>query len=207
MKFLYLVTHPEATHHVEKRVGGWHDSSLTERGHRRAQAIARHLRSVIPTGESPAIYASDLLRTRQTAEAIADRFGTKMILDARLREKSYGVAEGRPQAWLDERFLFPPAVGDRLNHDEGIEGGELKGEWIRRVYSAMEPIVADPREHRIVVTHGGSASWVIASWLRIPVEACYYAAFRAASGSVTTLEEDDRFHNRSLVRLGETDFG
>ena len=42
--------------------------------------------------------------------------------------------------------------------------------------------------------------------MRIPVAACAYAAFKAPSGSVTVLEEDERFHNRTLVSLGERDF-
>ena len=30
MKHLYVVTHPQATHHTEGVVGGWYDSELTE---------------------------------------------------------------------------------------------------------------------------------------------------------------------------------
>jgi hypothetical protein len=26
---IYVITHPEATHHVENRVGGWYDSDLS----------------------------------------------------------------------------------------------------------------------------------------------------------------------------------
>ena len=135
---------------------------------------------------------------------MAEVFGVQPVLDADLREKSYGVAGGRPQAWLDERFVFPPAVGERLDHDEGIEGGETKRQWIRRAYAAVARLDSEEAGHQIVVTHAGTASWVIAAWLRIPWEACSYTAFRVASGSVTRLEEDDRFHNRSLVSLGET---
>jgi broad specificity phosphatase PhoE len=29
---IYVVTHPEATHHIEDRVGGWFDSELTRKG-------------------------------------------------------------------------------------------------------------------------------------------------------------------------------
>lgn len=29
MRTVFVVTHPEATHHVEDRVGGWFDSQLT----------------------------------------------------------------------------------------------------------------------------------------------------------------------------------
>lgn len=30
MERVYVVTHPEASHHVTGIVGGWHDSRLTE---------------------------------------------------------------------------------------------------------------------------------------------------------------------------------
>lgn len=59
--------------------------------------------------------------------------------DARLREKSYGVAECRPQAWLDERFIAPPAVGDRRSDHEGIAGAETKGEFAERIYARRWP--------------------------------------------------------------------
>ena len=206
MKRVYVVTHPEASHHVDGLVGGWYDSHLTAKGLAEAGEIARHLRSLIPAGELPQLVSSDLRRTRETAAAIAEVFGTAATLDSGLREKSYGVAEGRPQAWFRERFVPPPPVGERMDHDEGIEGAETKQEWLDRVHAAVARFEDDPAPHRIVVTHGGSASPVIAAWMRIPVEACAYAVFRTPTGSVTVLEQDDRFHNRSLVTLGDRGF-
>lgn len=206
MNRVYVVIHPEASHHVERLVGGWYDSRLTERGLREAAQIAGYLRAMLPSDVMPRLVSSDLLRTRQTAEAIADALGVDLELDADLREKSYGIAEGGPQSWLDERFVFPPTVGERLDHDEGIEGGETKRAWIERAYTAMEWLEAEPAEHRVIVTHGGTANWVVAAWMRIPVEACAYVGFRALSGSVTILEEDDRFHNRVLAMLGNRNF-
>jgi probable phosphoglycerate mutase len=38
----------------------------------------------------------------------------------------------------------------------------------------------------------------------MPIESVGYASFRAASGSITTLREDDFFHNRQVVSLGDT---
>lgn len=206
MKRVYVVTHPAASHHVDDLVGGWYDSHLTAKGLAEAGEIARHLRSLIPAGEVPHVVSSDLRRARQTAEAIAELFGTDAILDPGLREKSYGVGEGRPQAWFRERFVTPPAVGERMDHDEGIEGAETKRQWVNRVHAAVVRLEDDPATHRIIVTHGGSASPVIAAWMRIPAEACVYAAFRAPTGSVTVLEQDDYFHNRSLVTLGDRGF-
>ena len=71
MRQISVVTHPQATHHVDGLVGGWHDSALTELGLRQAERIAERLRELIPVDASAELYASDLRRAQQTAEAIA----------------------------------------------------------------------------------------------------------------------------------------
>ncbi|HEY5833024.1 histidine phosphatase family protein [Streptomyces sp.] len=204
MRTLYVVTHPEATHHVEGVVGGWHDSQLTPAGVRAAASIAQALRAQVPDGAEVELFSSDLQRTRRTAEDVAELFGVKPILDRRLREKSYGEAGGRPQEWLDRRFVPPPAAGERLEHDEGIEGAETKAALAQRVYAAMDEILQRPCEHQIIVTHGGSLTFVVASWIKMPIGSVGYASFRAPSGSITRLCEDDFFHNRQVVSLGDT---
>lgn len=204
MRTIHVVTHPEATHHVEGLVGGWHDSDLTPSGLREAAAIARALRAAVPEGADVELFSSDLLRTRRTAEEVGGLFDVKPVLDERLREKSYGEAEGRPQAWLDERFLPPPAVGDRMGHAEGVREAETKEAFARRIYAVMDEILDHPREHQIVVTHGYALTFVVAAWIGMPADSLGYVNFRAPSGSITTLREDDFFHNRQVVRLGDT---
>lgn len=204
MRTLHVVTHPEATHHVEGVVGGWHDSRLTPAGVRAAVAVARELRSRIPEGAEVELFSSDLARTQRTAQEVAEVFGVRPVLDRRLREKSYGVAGGRPQGWLDRRFVPPPAVGERMDHDEGIEGAETKADWAGRLYAAVDEILRSPCQHQIIVTHGGSLTFVVACWIRMPIASADYASFRAPAGSITTLHEDDFFHNRQVVSLGDT---
>ncbi|MFI9048333.1 histidine phosphatase family protein [Streptomyces sp. NPDC053427] len=204
MRILYVVTHPEATHHVEEVVGGWHDSQLTPAGVRAAASLAQALRTQVPDGAQVELFSSDLQRTRQTAGKVAELFGITPILDRRLREKSYGEAGGRPQEWLDRRFVPPPAFGERMHHDEGVKGAETKAEWARRIYAAMDQILQSPCEHQIIVTHGGSLTFVVSSWIKMPIESAGYASFRAPSGSITTLREDDYFHNRQVVSLGDS---
>ncbi|MFC9252304.1 histidine phosphatase family protein [Amycolatopsis thailandensis] len=199
MRTVYVVTHPEATHHVDRVVGGWFDSELTPDGERAAAAVAESLRAKVP--DDVELYASDLRRTARTAEVIGERLGVTPVLDRRLREKSYGEAGGKPQEWLDSRFIPPPAVGERLGHDEGIPGAETKGAMAARVYAAMESILESRCEHQIVVTHGGALTFVIAAWIRMPLEAAGYVDFRGSPGSVTVLREDDYFHNRQVVTL------
>lgn len=108
MRTLHVVVHPEATHHVERLVGGWFDSELTPKGLQTAQLIARSLRAKVPSGE---LITSDLRRTVQTAEVIGKALNLQPQPDARFREKSYGVAGGQPQRWLDARFVPPPEHG------------------------------------------------------------------------------------------------
>jgi probable phosphoglycerate mutase len=202
MRELFLVTHPEATHHVEGRVGGWHDSALTPRGLAHADRIASALAVRVPAGTP--ILTSDLRRTRQTADAIAARVGGRPVAMPELREKSYGEGEGQPDAWFRERFIPPPAHGERMHHDEGLAGAETKAEWVARVYRGMDAVMADPAPHRVIVTHGGSGTFVVARWIGMPLTALDVVAFRLPAGSITHLVEDDVFHNRAVATLGET---
>ena len=199
---IYVVTHPEATHHVDGLVGGWYDSDLTPAGLRDAHRVAEALAALIPDGAG-AVTTSDSLRARRTADAIAEAVGSVAVRDRRLREKSYGVAEGRPQSWLDERFIAPPAGGDRLSHDEGVPGAETKGTFAARIYAAMDAITADPAGHHVVVTHGYALTFVVAAWIGMPVSSVGHVNFLAKPGGITTLHEDDYFHNRQVVALSD----
>ncbi|MGW0521481.1 histidine phosphatase family protein [Crossiella sp. NPDC003009] len=204
MRTVYVVAHPEATHHVQDLVGGWHDSELTEKGRAAAAAIAESLRAQIPEDAEVELYTSDLKRTAQTAQAIGARFGLEPVQDKRLREKSYGEAEGRPDPWLRERFVPPPAEGERMFHDENIPGAETKGDMAVRIYEVMDEILARPAEHQIIVTHGGALTFVVANWIKFPLESAGYANFNGPSGSITVLRQDDYFHNRQVRVLGDT---
>jgi 2,3-bisphosphoglycerate-dependent phosphoglycerate mutase len=63
MRTLYVVIHPEATHHVERIVGGWHDSELTTASRRAAAYISRALREQVPDHAEEELFSSDLQRT------------------------------------------------------------------------------------------------------------------------------------------------
>ncbi|MFC0645600.1 histidine phosphatase family protein [Cellulomonas phragmiteti] len=197
------MTHPEATHHVDGLVGGQFDSTLTPRGERQAAALARALRDRIETSARVAVVASDLQRTRLTAASIGAALGVEPTLDPRLREKSYGEAGGRPQAWLDARFVPPPAVGDRLRHHDGAPGTETRLDVAVRVYDAMTDLLARDVDELVVVTHGFTAGLVVAAWIGMPIEAAGHVAFPVPSGSITTLREDGFFHNRAVVAVGD----
>ncbi|QBS45480.1 histidine phosphatase family protein [Nocardia sp. CS682] len=204
MRTLYVVAHPESTHHVDGLVGGWYDSPLTPAGLRAATKIAEALRGAIPEQDAIEVYSSDLQRAARTADIIGEQLRVRPVLDARWREKSYGAAEGKPQEWLRQRFVTPPAVGERLRHDEGIAGSETMYGFGARVYAAMDAVLLSDCAHQVVVTHGGAITFAVAAWTKLPIESLAYARFNGPSGSITELREDDYFHNRQVVRLGDT---
>ncbi len=169
MRNVYVVTHPEVQHHVDGVVGRWHDSRLTAVGTADAERIADALAAVPSDVDSVSLHSSDLERTMAVARRIADRLEVPVVPDGDLREKSYGEAEGRPTPWLDERFVVPPAGGDRMGHDEGVAGAKTKHEFATRIDAATARALAGDAEHVVIATHGFALTFVVATWSRLPV--------------------------------------
>ena len=174
--------------------GGWHDSQLTPAG----------ARPRIPEDAEVEVFSSDRQRDLQTARVVGDLLHVEPVVDRRLREKSYGQAEGKPQAWLDQRFIPPSAVGDRMRHDEGLPGAEAKASFAQRIYAVMDAILESSCDHQIIVTHDFAVTFALAWWIRMQIESLGYVNFRVDSGSITELWEDDYFHNRQIVGLSDT---
>jgi probable phosphoglycerate mutase len=201
MKDIYVVTHTESIHHVEGKVGGWFDTGLTERGRSQARSVSRRLGELLGAA-TPRIVTSDLLRARETAEIIAGDLGCTVTLSGDLRELSCGIGEGKPEAWLRERFV-PAPEDDRLDH-RNIEGAESKRELLTRIYRAMDAISTNDHSTHIIVTHGFAMTFVVAAWIRMPLRAAGYINLRSTSGGISHLQEDDFFHNRSVRFLNDS---
>jgi probable phosphoglycerate mutase len=204
MRHVYLVTHPEAQHHVGDLVGGWYYSDLTARGLLQAERIADVLAKRI--GPQPVeIYSSDLQRASRTAERIARRFCVDVQTDPRLRERSNGEADGRPQAWLAERRIPLPKYGDRLGHHDGPAGAETRMALVERLYPALNEILRRPVTTQIIMSHGSASSYLIAAWIGMPMTLTDRAFFPLTPGSITTLLRNDSHFSHQVVSLNETE--
>jgi 2,3-bisphosphoglycerate-dependent phosphoglycerate mutase len=138
---LLLARHGETDWNRELRIQGSSDIGLNELGREQARALAEELADI----EVDAIYASDLSRARDTAEAVAATKDLSVRLDARLRERAFGSWEGLTREDVAERFQ-----GER--HD-----GESDQQVRERVLAAIEEIAAaHPGEQVLVVSHGGA---------------------------------------------------
>jgi probable phosphoglycerate mutase len=156
MTHLWLVRHGQTDWNAQGRWQGQTPDAppLNATGLAQAQAAAEQL--AVQDGLTfAAIYSSDLLRARQTAEIIARRLGLPVRLDARLREAHLGAWEGmlgdevalRYVAELDERRRDPV-------HSRPPQG-ETVFELAARVGQALDDIAqAHPHANVIVVSHG-----------------------------------------------------
>ncbi|TWW76317.1 probable fructose-2,6-bisphosphatase TIGAR A [Takifugu flavidus] len=92
---LTLVRHGETQYNKEGLLQGQTiDSGLSEIGLQQAEAAGRYLKDVLFSN----VFVSDMLRARQTAEAIMRQnrscCGLRMVCDPLLKERSFGIAEG-----------------------------------------------------------------------------------------------------------------
>jgi probable phosphoglycerate mutase len=199
---VFIATHTESVHHVEGLVGGWYDTPLTERGRRDAHLLAGAMARRVAPGAA-LLVASDLRRAAETAQIVGASIRAPVVLDARLREISFGAAGGKPQRWLDERIVLPSRVGPRLDHVI-CEGAETRRRFATRIYDAMRDLHARPERTVVIITHGFAMTFVVAWWLGLPVENADLAAVRASPGGITHLRQAPPFWNRSLELLDDT---
>lgn len=95
---LTLVRHGETQYNKDKLLQGQGiDTTLSEVGVRQAEAAGRYLQDLHFTN----VFVSNLQRAIQTAEIIlrnnVQSSSVQMVLDPLLRERGFGVAEGRPK--------------------------------------------------------------------------------------------------------------
>ncbi len=125
---LLLIRHGESVGNIERRIQGWNDDPLTDRGRAQAEAIARRLEA---TERIDAIYSSPLSRARDTALAIAARQTLEVTCDERLRERGYGALAGLCLDQVDTRF--PQYAQQRR---EGIWSATVPGQEEHEVFNA-----------------------------------------------------------------------
>jgi probable phosphoglycerate mutase len=200
MKTLFVVTHAQSVHHIEKKVGGWYDTELTPRGRADAQATAERLATMI--GTDVEIFSSDLLRASQTAAIIGRHLQRPVVETGDLREMHSGSAGGKPNEWLAERQVRPPN-DNRMDHRGGVGDSETRREVATRIYGCLDDILERPCETQIIVTHGVALTFVIAAWIKMPIDALGHVFFPARSGSITHLRQDDFWNDRSVISLAD----
>ncbi|MBK9441991.1 MAG: histidine phosphatase family protein [Comamonadaceae bacterium] len=119
---IIAIRHGETTWNVDARIQGHLDIALNATGRLQAQRVAQALADEMVD----AVYASDLQRAWQTADAIASATQSPLTADKGLRERGFGEFEGKSYAevetlwpqhalqWRTRDPLWAPPAGESL---------------------------------------------------------------------------------------------
>lgn len=173
-----LVRHGETCWNTEGRYQGQLDSPLTEEGHRQAEAIAARLAQDRIDG----LYASDLGRARRTAEPIAAATGVPLYLDARLRERHFGLFHGQTPAVLRRQHPADYTQFSQPDADYRVPLGESLRQVHDRAVACLQDLHARHAGQRVaLVTHGGVLAALLKYVLGLPLAAARpFRVFNAA---------------------------
>ncbi|MCC6952945.1 MAG: histidine phosphatase family protein, partial [Deltaproteobacteria bacterium] len=157
---LYIARHGETNENAQGIVQGHSYGMLSERGLRQAVLIAARF-STIPLD---AIWSSDLDRARITAETIAKSHSVEVRIDRRLREKSFGIYEGRPSSdYIRDRAA---QNGNPLTFR--VSGGETFPELFERCDQFLRELFdTETGETVLIVAHGGTNRGLLRSLLKL----------------------------------------
>jgi len=160
MTELILIRHGETDWNRELRFQGQIDVPLNAIGFEQARRVAEHL-----AGESVQhLVCSDLLRTRQTAEAPSRQLTLTAAADPGLREQAFGVVEGMRADEIQQQFPQAWARWSEFDADYAFDGGESTRIFHARVMAALRRLAQERQGQRlVVVTHGGVLDMVYRS--------------------------------------------
>lgn len=168
---IVLIRHGETAWNAERRLQGHIDIALNAEGMRQAGWLADAL-----AGEHfDAVYASDLQRAHQTAQAVADRQGMLVHTDSALRERCYGGFEGLLYAEIEQRFPHQFAAWQARDIDSvmpsGLREAESFRQFYRRCVDGITAIAARyPGRKLALVAHGGVLECAYRSALGLSLE-------------------------------------
>ncbi len=184
-KFI-LVRHGQTEWNIEGRFQGQSDVALSEEGIRQAGELALHF----PADAVDAVYSSDLIRARRTAEAIAERFNLQVQTRKDLRELNFGDWEGLT---YDEIVRgWPDALENFLQHPDILEvpHGETFPQVQERVMSVINEILSEQEGRTVVLTaHGGILRTLLATVLHMPLQ--YLWSIRQFNTAVSIIRYDE----------------
>lgn len=156
---IYVIRHGQTEWNVKRLLQGQIDIGLNETG----IAQATEAREEIKKHHFDVCFCSPKLRAKQTAELVLKGTDVPVIYDARLREREFGEADGKP---YDKENTFGMWEFGQKPIYKGMESPE---EVLGRVKEFFEEIYKDYKDKSVLVsTHGGLSMAIAYYFLGVP---------------------------------------
>lgn len=165
---ILAVRHGETAWNRDGRIQGHTDIDLNDHGRWQAGRLGQALR------EEPiaAFYASDLVRARETAEAVARLHGGTVHTHAGLRERGFGQFEGRTWTELETQHPADATAWRQRVPDFAPPGGESLRQLQARVVATVTDLASrHPGEQVLLVAHGGVLDILYRAATRLDLQA------------------------------------
>lgn len=149
----YIARHGETEKNVQHIIQGHQDSPLTEAGINQAYNLAKKLRKI----KFDAVFSSDILRAKRTAQIVAKEKKLEVEATEMLRERNWGKLEGQPST--DYNSAYKDLV-ESLSHEERyirelVPGFESDEKMMQRLIPFLrETALANPGKKILVISHG-----------------------------------------------------
>ena len=197
---IFLIRHGETLWNLEQRCQGFTDIALSERGLEQAKRLARYLSKI---ARLSAIYSSDLIRARKTAEVIAEAYRLEVQIDARLRELNQGRLEGKNLMNMLEEY--PELLEKWMNNAKEVimPGGESIIQLQARAWQAFSEIIERHQGMEIaIVSHNMCNITILCKLLDIDLN--NFRRLKQSSAALNEIEIGPR--GAVILRLNDTHF-
>ncbi|WP_280153023.1 histidine phosphatase family protein [Piscinibacter sp. XHJ-5] len=162
------IRHGETAWNVDTRIQGQLDVPLNDVGRWQARRVAL----AVADENLAALYASDLLRAYETAQAVAAACGLPVVTDVGLRERGFGEFEGHTWQEIETRWPQQSERWRRREIDFAPGGGEsLRRFYDRTIAAATRLAAAHPGQTIAVIAHGGVMDCLYRAASRIDLQA------------------------------------
>nr|WP_319571218.1 histidine phosphatase family protein [uncultured Draconibacterium sp.] len=146
-----IIRHGETMWNVQKRIQGQRNSKLSENGITQAELVAKALAK----REFDVLVSSDLGRAIETAKIINKQLLLPHEYNANLRERSFGIFEGKNFAEIEEKYPEEFLRYKERNPEFVVPGGESILQMYKRITSEIESVARKFKDQKVlIVSHG-----------------------------------------------------
>lgn len=203
MKDIVFLRHGKVVRLEEKRIYGETDIMLHTEGIEKTMRAGEYLKQ----DDFDAVYCSPLTRAVHSLENVtktAKRDWPKPVLDARLKEMNFGLAEMKTHEEIQNEMpkLQAQMAADYLSTQ--FPNGESIPILHKRVQNFLqEEILAKPASRILVVAHSGVIRTALCSLLKLDLT--HYWDFFIDFGGIVRVRLEGDMHHAMLIALNENE--
>ena len=185
---LILVRHGETVENRKGIVQGHTHGTLSKNGVKQARLVAKRLSDL----KIDIIFTSDLRRAKNTAKEIAKYHPeSKFVQDKRLRERAFGLYDGKHKDFVIEKVL------QKKSFSYSPPKGESFEDVIKRVKSFYKEILKNHAKKTVlVVAHGG----ILVFFTRLVLGKSLKASIQRSEFQKNTAVTDLKIIGKGMVR-------